>query len=556
MSTLPPSPPIGPLLERASIESLQRALLRADYTVDGVGAALGAVGASALGRGDLAGAALALAPGDRTGALIRLFMLGGAVELDAAARALPGVDIGALVAAGFLEASGGQLRGAIDMRPYAEADALAAIPGAAAPLAPALGADLAAGLASGSSAGLPPRDAPDPWWVVSDPGSDVRPGPLRPDHVLGVGAAALTLAQATPRRPAQRALDVGTGCGIQALHLSRHAAEVTATDISRRALRMAATTAALSGRRWRLLPGDLLDPVAGERFDLVVANPPFVVGPGWGDGRAPGTRKSFDYRDSGAAGDALCERLVRSLPAALAPGGTAQILANWIIGADGDWAARLEDWLAGSGCDAWIWQREVAEPGEYAALWLRDGGESPGTPAWADQYERWTRWFARNGVLAIGMGMITLRRVDADRPTVVAEDVPQALEQPIGAEVAAWLDRASWLRGLGADRGAVGRLFEQRVRRAPDLVLTTHSLAGDDGWSPAASVLRRNGGMRWELDVDDALCALTAGCTGQATLGELADVLAASVGAPPHAVRDALAPVLVDMLRRGLLLPA
>jgi methylase of polypeptide subunit release factors len=98
--------------------------------------------------------------------------------------------------------------------------------------------------------------------------------------VLGVGAAASTLAQSVVRTPVERALDVGTGCGIQALHLSRHSRSITATDLSQRALRMAATTAAVNGLTWDLRAGSLLEPVAAEQFDLIVSNPPFIVGPG------------------------------------------------------------------------------------------------------------------------------------------------------------------------------------------------------------------------------------------------------------------------------------
>ncbi len=83
----------------------------------------------------------------------------------------------------------------------------------------------------------------------------------------------------------RHALDVGTGCGVQALHLSEHSAAVTATDLSDRALRMAATTAALNGRRWELLQGSLLEPVGQRRFDLIVSNPPFIVGSGLRAGR-------------------------------------------------------------------------------------------------------------------------------------------------------------------------------------------------------------------------------------------------------------------------------
>ena len=60
-------------------------------------------------------------------------------------------------------------------------------------------------------------------------------GEVAVDHVLGVGGASLTLARITPRTPVGRALDLGTGCGVQALHLGRHAGSVVATDRNRRA---------------------------------------------------------------------------------------------------------------------------------------------------------------------------------------------------------------------------------------------------------------------------------------------------------------------------------
>ena len=46
------------------------------------------------------------------------------------------------------------------------------------------------------------------------------------------------------------------------------------------ALALAAATARLNGMSWDLRPGSLFEPVAGERFDLIVSNPPFVVGSG------------------------------------------------------------------------------------------------------------------------------------------------------------------------------------------------------------------------------------------------------------------------------------
>ncbi|HEX3336742.1 MAG TPA: methyltransferase, partial [Jatrophihabitans sp.] len=413
------------------------------YTVDAVHDLIGLVGQSALARSDLAGVSRQLrGHRGRLATLVRLFLLGQPVPEAEARAALEPLPLEEAHAAGLLINSAGATRALFDVRPYAQV-----------------------GAALSGSVG------PD-WWVVSDFGSDVRPGPLAPEHVLGIGTASLTLAQATPRSPVGRALDVGTGSGVQALHLGLHAEHVVATDISPRALRLAATTAALSGQKWDLRPGSLLAPVEGERFELVVANPPFVVSDGTG---------GYDYRDSGLAGDAVCETLVRALPGILADNGTAQLLANWTITADRTWQERLAGWIEDQGCDAWVWQREVAEPAEYVALWLRDAGEAPGTPRWVERYDAWLDWFVGAGIAAVGMGLITLWRTEATSPVVVLEDVPQAVEQPAGAHVSEWIARQRLLAAT-SDQA----LLAMPWHAAGGLVRERSDVLDATGWRTAA----------------------------------------------------------------------
>jgi hypothetical protein len=336
-------------------------------------------------------------------------------------------------------------------------------------------------------------------------------------------------------------LDIGTGCGIQALHLGRHAHQVVATDVSERALRMAATTAALSGQRWELRTGSLLEPVAADRFDLVVANPPFVVSAG-----TPG----YDYRDSGLAADGVCEALVRGLPGVLAPHGTAQLLANWVIDGERAWDERLAGWLAGSGCDAWVWQREVAEPADYVTLWLRDAGETPGSLRWNRRYDAWCDWFDGAGIAAVGMGLITLWRTDRADPIVVCEDVPQAVEQPVGRVFPEWIERQRWLSDV--DDAA---LLAAVLRPADDLVRDRADLLGPDGWTPASAHLRQSHGMRWSVEVDDAIAALVAGCDGSTPLERPVALLALALRRPPADIAEAVVPVVRDLVGRGLLVP-
>jgi len=509
---LPPDPvrDDGPvtasLIADADLDPLRAAL--APFTADAVDDVLGIAGRAALARADLAGARRAVRGSDSpVAALLRLFTLGDELDPAEATRAF-GPAVEAAVRSGLVEASAGSMRALLDVRPYAEAD------------------------------------GPD-WWVVSDLGSDVRRERALPrDHVLGVGSASTALARCTPRDRVGPALDVGTGSGVQALHLSRHACAVTATDISHRALRMAATTAALSGVTWDLRQGSLLEPVAGARYDLVVANPPFVVSPGDG---------GYDYRDSGMAGDTVCRALVRGLPAVLGDGGCAQLLANWVIPVAGSWRERVGAWLQGSGCDAWVWQREIADPGEYVALWLRDAGADPRDDDYAPRYDAWLDWFGQAGVAAVGMGLITLWRTGTADPVVVLEDVPQAVEQPAGATVADWIRRQ---RALAALDDAT--LLALPLQRADAVVLERADVAGSGGgWEPASAALRQSHGMRWTLDTDDAIAALVAACDGTTPVSSAIALLAAGLGVPTGEIATAAAPVLRDLVARGFLdLPA
>lgn len=140
--------------------------------------------------------------------------------------------------------------------------------------------------------------------------SDRTGGALAADHVLGVGGASLTLAGITDRSRRRRALDLGTGCGIQAVQLAGHVGDVVVTDLSQRALDFAAFNAALAGQQWDVRRGSLWEPMEGERFDLVVSNPPFVITPA--SARDAGV-PLYEYRDAGRGGDHLLLELLGGL---------------------------------------------------------------------------------------------------------------------------------------------------------------------------------------------------------------------------------------------------
>src|SRR6185295_16402497 len=103
---------------------------------------------------------------------------------------------------------------------------------------------------------------------------------LHPDHVAGMHRPSVTLADLTVRRHVARALDMGTGCGIQALLAAQHAELVVATDVNERALAFADLNAALNDLdNVETRAGSFFEPVEGETFELVVSNPPYVISP-------------------------------------------------------------------------------------------------------------------------------------------------------------------------------------------------------------------------------------------------------------------------------------
>jgi methylase of polypeptide subunit release factors len=502
----------------AGAPALRDDLRACDFTADGCLELLGAVAYAALSRAETVPALRATRGGGPLETLVRLFLLQQPVPYGRARAALTGLE--RYEADGWLVRDGEDVRATVDVRPYA-------------------------------------GDSGEDWWIVSDLGCAVGgaagisgpPGVDRADLVLGVGGASMTLAGLTVRTPVNRALDLGTGSGVQALHAARHATRVTATDVNPRALHFARLTLALSGvREADLRQGSLFEPVGEERYDLIVSNPPFVISPAesGGQGAAPGKR--LTYRDGGMAGDELCRTLVHESAGHLADGGWCQLLANWQHTEGQDWRERVTSWLP-PGCDAWIVQREVQDVAQYAELWLRDSGDHRADPAaYAERYDAWLEEFERNKVSGIGFGWITLRRSGADQPVVSAEEWPHPVEQPLGPYIADWFSRQDFLRAH--DDAA---LLGARFTLAPEVVQEQVGLPGAE--DPEHVVLRSARGMRRATKVDTVGAGFAGVCDGSLPAGRIVDAIAQLLGEDPVVLRDRTPESIRLLVGQGFLSP-
>lgn len=536
-SSFPP-----PAVTPAQATSLRADLAESGWGVEAVAALLGEAADAALRREirlpALRAVRAALAAGAAPSPVVvltALFMLGEPVPATALDAALPRTAAAGAAAIGLVgEPDGaGYVRARVDLRPHEAVDDAGEVR----------------------------------WWVASDLGELVTGRALAPDHVLGVGGAGLTLAGLTPRTPVHAALDLGCGCGIQTLYLLRHAECVVATDISARALAFTAFNAALAGvsvagapdagtesvagsesgsdsgaGRLELLRGSLLEPVAGRRFDLIVSNPPFVITP-------PAVREAglplMEYRD---AGGPVLPRLVAGLGEHLEPGASAVMLGNWEHRGAGSWRDAVAAWLP-EGLDAWVVEREVQDPVEYAAMWLRDGGLTPDRDAEAFDaaLEAWIDDFEARDVRGVGFGYLIVHRPRRPRePWRLLEEVTTSGQGVLGPHVAEVLEARERLAGL--DDEAVADLHPLL---APDVTEERHLIPG--AAEPTVILLRQGGGLGRTLRASTGVAALAGVADGELSVDQIASAVAALTGEDVTALRTEMVEATRRLVTTGFL---
>jgi len=455
--------------DREVIAALRVVLDDAGYTVDGLSSVLQAGDVAPSDAREVPFFRRRLPRGEPLTTLIELFHFGLAVDRADAMRAFDPVPLDRLVQTRLLTDSSRGVRARVALQPF------------------------------------------EKLLVVSDH-LDER-GYERRDHVLDVTMPSLVLASVTVRRPVESALDLGTGCGVQAFLAARHADRIVAVDVNQRALDYAAFGARLNGiSNLELLFGDLYEPVAGELFDLILANPPYVVSPD----------TTFLFRDGSEPGDSLCERLVKRAPSFLREGGFAHLVINWAHRANEDWSAPLRRWVARSGCDALLLHHVSQDPLEYAALWNSELRRNPA--AYAHALDRWTEYHRQHEIEAIAFGAVVLRRRNGAN-WVRSEELSSDLLHPAGHHILRLIENEDLL--AARDERA---LLKSRLQLAPDHQFDQTGRFGPDGGEIEGTILRLENGLRTRVALDANTAMVLARLDGSRTLGEALLDAAADAG--------------------------
>ncbi len=268
--------------------------------------------------------------------------------------------------------------------------------------------------------------------------------------VMYIGLDSRGLVHSAPRKACGKLLDLCTGSGVQALSGSRYAREVVGVDLNPRAVRFARFNAQLNGiDNARFYLGDLYAPQKDMRFDVVLANPPFV----------PSPHGDLGFRDGGRTGEGVLQRIVSEAAAHLNPDGALCIVTDLVDVPT--YQAKLEGWWQGDAAHMLVLHTADRDeilfsvPHSHAPF-----GQSYET--YNEELDKWVRNYRDAGLKAVNFGYIFIRRLPGAHVGTYYSRVVHNPSAPIHKEVAQYFRQRQRLSD-----------FEQGVSRKSYLRLTS-----------------------------------------------------------------------------------
>ena len=376
-------------------------------------------------------------------------------------------------------------------------------------------------------------------YIVADRSRDNSPELIK-HVVMSAGPSSVTLASATPRRRVRKALDMGCGGGVQSLQLARHVDEVVGLDINERALSFGRFAAQLNGvANVDFRYSDFFSAVEGQKFDLIVANPPFVISP----------ESTSQYRDGGLGGDRVTETVIRNAGAYLEEGGISVTVCEWASLKGTSANERMQQWTAGNGCDVWISYGTPVEPSRYALTWLQGDQRTLSLAEYSRKYGRWVAHYEALGMESMQTGLVAMRKRTGEN-WFYADEAPDLMRGQWGATLLLMFDLLDNIKNSSLDE-----LIDQPYKLAPQARMR-HILAQDGSrWGQVSAELILEEPLNYSGRVDHHIAGLCARCDGTVTIRQLLTELATSLAVPFEKLQGAVMPVLFGLLSRGFLIP-
>lgn len=229
---------------------------------------------------------------------------------------------------------------------------------------------------------------------------------LQEDPVMYIGLDSTGLIHIAPRSPCDKLLDLCTGSGVQALTGSRYAHQVVGIDINPRAIRFARFNAQLNGiRNAYFLQGDLYSAVAGQKFDVILANPPFV----------PSPKTDLKFRDGGVRGENILARIIAGAAPTLRAYGKLHIVTDLVDVST--YEAKLEEWWHGGPAHKLVLQTADRNDTQFSVPHCH-APFGQHFQEYNAELEHWVRNFHEAGMKTVNFGYILIHCLaETDQPS-------------------------------------------------------------------------------------------------------------------------------------------
>ncbi|MBE9031744.1 methyltransferase [filamentous cyanobacterium LEGE 11480] len=280
--------------------------------------------------------------------------------------------------------------------------------------------------------------------------------------VMYIGMDSMGLVHTAPHYPVNRVLDLCSGSGIQGLIASRYAQQVISVDINPRAIRFSRFNAQLNGiNNIEFQLGNLYAAVPGQKFDTILANPPFV----------PSPTKGFRFRDGGANGEEILRAIVEGSPNNLQPDGRLFIVTDLVDIVD--YEAKLDQWWVGGAAHKLVLGTADRDdilfsvPHSHAAF-----GQT--FEQYNQELDKWVNNFHNAGLTAVNFGYILLQRLPNQTTGSYYKRTIHNPSQPIHTAVQTYFQQRQYFAQAEVGEG-------MQVSIAPDMRFRVESGIDDEG---------------------------------------------------------------------------
>ena len=373
-------------------------------------------------------------------------------------------------------------------------------------------------------------------WIASDLGA--RFDASVPDFVLWPNPTSQLLMRLSVRRPSRATLDLGTGTGVIAISAASYSEKIVATDLNARALEFARFNARLNGTdKIDLRLGDGFAPVKGEKFDLILSNPPFFVTPS----------NHFLFCDNPMELDQLCRNIAREAAEHLYEGGYFQMLCEWAEIEGQPWRQRITEWFEGTGCDAWVANCQTRNARQYASDRIAEAHDS--CDAAPDSFREYMNYYRTRNVAAIHDGIVVMRR-RSGKNWVAIEDSERTPDTPFGDLIVSRFAARDFLEA----HASVELMLGTKPLVSPNARLEQVAQPGEDGWEPAGLTLRMAKGFPTKVAVQPLAAEFLSSCNGKRTLRQIAAEMVERLGAPEEQVQAECVEIIRKMVAQGFVL--